>query len=152
MLQLMASNHPGPTTPYGASYGLQVVPPARIFGSGRISTHAFLGGSSQAPSLPKSARPHASGLGFDPGRNVWVESRVWGMGSSSFPLCPRPASPRQKILGRAEICHGSILPGPQVGSQGFPLGVLGPQYGLPMCCEDSQRDSLGIPWGFPGVP
>ena len=132
MLQVMASNHPGPTIPnLGPKWawalmvqervmGLWTIPQDRIWGSGGISTEAILRRSSQSPSQPKSARPQASGMGFDRGKNASVESRVWDMGSSSFQPCSRPARPRQKCLGREEICRGAILSDPLAVSQGFP--------------------------------
>ena len=99
---------------------------ARISGFGGISTLAFLRGSSQPPSWPKPARPQASGLGFDPGRNAWVESWVWGLGSSSFQPRLKHARPKRKRLGRAEICHGYILLDPHQDPQGSPHRAQGP--------------------------
>ena len=37
----------------------------------------FRAGRVSPPSGPRLARPQASGPGFDPGRNAWVESWVW---------------------------------------------------------------------------
>ena len=121
MLQVTASNHPGPTMPYGASCGLRR---AEFQDLAESRPRRFCAGRASPQSWPKPARPQASGLGFDPGRNAWVESRVSGTGSSSFQPCPRPARPRQKRLGREEICRGSILPDPPVMPQGFPWGIL----------------------------
>ena len=67
-----------------------------------------------------------SGLGFDPGSNAWVEFWVWGMGSSRFQPRPKHARAMQKIMGRANICHGEILLDPLVAPQGFPLGLFVP--------------------------
>ena len=115
MLQVTAPNHPGPTMPNGASVtcGLMAYRPQPEFWDLAESRPGrFCPGRARPPSCPKPARPQASGLGFDPGRNARVESSAWSMGSSSFQPCPRPARPRQKHPGRAEICRGLILPDP----------------------------------------
>ena len=115
MLQVTASNHPGPAMPNGASVtcGLMAYRPQPEFWDlAKSRPEHFCPGRASPPSCPKPARPQASGLGFDPGRNARVESWAWNMGSSSFQPCPRPARPRQKCPGRAEICRGLILPDP----------------------------------------
>ena len=143
MLQVTASNHPGPTMPNGASVscGLMAHLPRPEFRDlAESRPRRFCVGRASPPSWPKPARPQASGLGFDPGRNAWVESRVWGMGSSSFQPCPRPARPRQKCLGRAEICHGTILPD-LLGVSGIPTGSSCPQGDSP--CP--VRITMGVP-------
>ena len=125
MLQVTAPNHPGPTMPNGASVtcGLMAYRPQPEFwdlAESRLGH--FCPGRASPPSCPKPARPQASGLGFDPGRNARVESCAWSMGSSSFQPCPRPARPRQKCPGRAEICRGLILPDPEAFHLGLPWG------------------------------
>ena len=43
-----------------------------------------------------------------------AQIQAWGMGSEGFWLCPRPPRPPEKGGGLAQICHGAILPDPQV--------------------------------------
>ena len=93
MLQVMASNHPGPTIPnLGPKWawalmvqervmGLWPIPPARIWGSGGISTGAFLPRSSQPPILPETCstpgpRPGIRPRQKRPGRILGLEYGV----------------------------------------------------------------------------
>ena len=67
---------------------------------------------------------------FSEGR-LRADIQAWGMGSGRFLVCPRPARPPEKGEGLAQICHGTILPDPQVPH--LPLSPQGPQASSPAC-------------------